>query len=217
MVLSNVGEWEATAEWIEEQSEPDGRHAIQTALNELTKFGYREVRRERLEDGRISTIVEWFHEPRVSRPTENSTVGELDGRITRGSIEHYSLEHYELEHKRRTLVRKPVDDSDPEFERFWSTYPRKSSKGTARRAWGKAISKIDVETIIAGAARYASDPNREDQFTAHPATWLNGERWEDPMLPARESRSDRKVSEVEDVIRRAQQRDLLREGNVIEG
>jgi len=216
MVLSNVGEWEATAEWIEDQSDPDGRHAIQTALNELTRFGYREVRRERLDDGCITTIVEWFHEPRLSRPTENPTVGKPDGRKTRGSIEHYSLEHYEVEDKKRTLVRKPVDDSDPDFERFWATYPRKSAKGTARRAWGKAISKIDGDTIIAGAARYASDPNREETFTAHPATWLNGERWEDPMLPSRDTRSDRKSSEVEDVIRRAQQRDAIGERNVIE-
>jgi hypothetical protein len=76
---------------------------------------------------------------------------------------------------------------------------------------------VSVDTIIAGAARYASDPNREDAFTAHPATWLNAERWDDPMLPARDSRSDRKVSEVQDVIRRARERDISGERKAVEG
>lgn len=211
MVLSNVGEWQATAEWIEEQSEPDGRHAIQTALNELTECGYRAVRRERLDDGRIATIVDWFHEPQVSRSTENPTIGKLDDQKTCASLEHYSLEHHDLEHQGRTLVRKPVNDDDPQFEQFWSMYPRKSAKGTARRAWSKAITKTDPQTIIAAASRYADDPNREPTFTAHAATWLNGERWDDDMLPARDSKGERKVSEVADMIRRAAERDAVRE------
>lgn len=211
MVLSNVGEWQATAEWIEEQSEPDGRHAIQTALNELTECGYRAVRRERLDDGRIATIVDWFHEPQVSRSTENPTIGKLDDQETRASLEHYSLEHHDLEHQGRTLVRKPVNDDDPQFEQFWSMYPRKSAKGTARRAWSKAITKTDPQTIIAAASRYADDPNREPTFTAHAATWLNGERWDDDMLPARDSKGERKVSEVAEMIRRAAERDAVRE------
>jgi hypothetical protein len=206
MVLSNVGEWQATAEWIEEQSVPDGRHAIQTALNELSEYGYREVRRERLDDGRIGTVVDWFHEPRITRPTENLTVGKPDRQESGGSIEHYSLEHHDLEHHEQTLVQKPVDP-DHRFDQFWQVYPRKTAKGSARRAWMKAMRVVDPITVIAAALRYRDDPNREDTYTAHPATWLNGERWLDDPLPARESRSDRKVSEVQDVIRRAAERD----------
>lgn len=111
----------------------------------------------------------------------------------------------------RTRMRKPVNDDDPQFEQFWSMYPRKSAKGTARRAWSKAITKTDPQTIIAAASRYADDPNREPTFTAHAATWLNGERWDDDMLPARDSKGERKVSEVADMIRRAAERDAVRE------
>ena len=211
MVLSNVGEWQATAEWIEEQSEPDGRHAVQSALNELTEFGYRSVRKERLDDGRIATIVDWYHEPQVSRPTGNPTVGNPDRRETRASIEDHSLEHYELEDKKRSIVRKPVDDHDENFAAFWAAYPRKVAKGSARKAWSRAVLAADPSVIVAGAVRYASDPNREEAFTAHPSTWLNGERWLDDPVPNRDSRSDRKVSEIEEMIRRAAQRDAGRE------
>lgn len=110
----------------------------------------------------------------------------------------------------RALMRKPIDDRDPDFERFWDVYPRKSAKGTARRAWSKAILKADPRQIIEAANAYARDPNREAPFTAHAATWLNGERWLDEPLPSRESRSDRKMSEVENMIRRAAERDALK-------
>ena len=108
-------------------------------------------------------------------------------------------------------MRKPINDCDPDFERFWTAYPRKSAKGTARRAWSKAILRADPQQIVAGAERYASDPNREPPFTAHAATWLNGERWLDDPLPARDSRPDRKMGEVETMIRRAAERDSIGE------
>ena len=106
----------------------------------------------------------------------------------------------------RTRVRKPVDP-DPHFEEFWRTYPRKAAKGAARRAWAKAVRISDPGQIIEAASRYAQDPNRDESFTAHPATWLNGERWLDSSLPARETTADRRVHDVMDVIGRAAARD----------
>lgn len=75
------------------------------------------------------------------------------------------------------------------FEEFWSAYPRHSAKGNARKAWQAAVRRAGgVDVIVEGAARYAADPNRDDRFTAHAATWLNGERWLDPPLPSRTGR-----------------------------
>ena len=51
------------------------------------------------------------------------------------------------------------------------------------KAWVKAIKKTTPEIIIEGADRYSKDPNRDPSFTAHPATWLNGDRWLDSPLP----------------------------------
>lgn len=71
------------------------------------------------------------------------------------------------------------------FQIFWETYPRKVGKAAAERAFRKAVAVVDPVVIIEGAVRYASDPNREDQFTAHPTTWLNAGRWDDEALPSR--------------------------------
>lgn len=75
-----------------------------------------------------------------------------------------------------------------DFDRFWSAYPRRVGKKAAYVAWTKAVTEADPETIIAGALRYANDPNRDDTFTAHPQTWLRAGRWDDEPLPARTAR-----------------------------
>lgn len=77
------------------------------------------------------------------------------------------------------------------FGRFWETYPRRVGKKAAAAAFGRAVKRSDAETIVAGAARYAADPNREDAFTAHPTTWLNRDGWEDAPLPARRGNGPR--------------------------
>jgi len=76
------------------------------------------------------------------------------------------------------------------FEEFYAAYPRKSGKGAARAAYVKALRKVDAQTVIDGATRYADDPNREPgQWTKHPTTWLNSECWDDEPLPVRRSSS----------------------------
>ena len=71
------------------------------------------------------------------------------------------------------------------FDEFWQAYPRKAGKRVAREAYEQAIREADPAVILAGAKRYAADPNREAQFTPHPTTWLRQGRWEDDPLPPR--------------------------------
>jgi hypothetical protein len=79
---------------------------------------------------------------------------------------------------------------DLAWRAFWDAYPRKVGKRAARQAWDKALRRgVDPAAIVAGARRYAADPNRDDQYTAHPTTWLNGDRWEDEPEPARQARA----------------------------
>jgi hypothetical protein len=91
---------------------------------------------------------------------------------------------------------KPLDEpsDEPEevltlkssaaFDYFWELYPRKVGRLKAEAAFAAAVKKgADPAHIAAGASRYASDPNRVDQFTAHPTTWLNRGGWMDDPLP----------------------------------
>ena len=78
----------------------------------------------------------------------------------------------------RTLDQNAKNDTEQAFEQFWSAYPRKTAKGSAREAFRKALTKSTLPSILAAIERQKprwSDP----KFIPHPATWLNAERWLD--------------------------------------
>lgn len=111
---------------------------------------------------------------------------------------HPSQQPNNLHKKEKKERGKPLSSASDDFENFWIICPRKISKEKARQAYVKALRKADEKTITDGMARYAATRAGEDaQFTAHPATWLNGERWTDQpdlktgMLNAKTSRGDK--------------------------
>ncbi len=71
------------------------------------------------------------------------------------------------------------------FDAFWIEYPRKVSKPAAQKAWRKISPNAELsEAIMAGLRAHLPDlTTREPQYVPHPATWLNGERWNDPVTP----------------------------------
>ena len=70
------------------------------------------------------------------------------------------------------------------FADFWSNYPRKIGKGAALKAYKKALTKTDAETILKAVKGYPWSSERE--FIPHASTWLNAERWtDDTTSPAK--------------------------------
>lgn len=74
----------------------------------------------------------------------------------------------------------PRENTDEEWDRFWSAFPRKESKPAALRAWKAARKRASVDAIMDGLGRWL--PNlalREKQYIPLPATWLNNDKWND--------------------------------------
>lgn len=71
-----------------------------------------------------------------------------------------------------------------DFEAFWSAYPRKDGKASARKAYDRARRKIGHEAIMRAVSAWPFGENvRNGQdFRPHPASWLNGERWNDESV-----------------------------------
>lgn len=84
-----------------------------------------------------------------------------------------------------TRSRAVAVTSDPRFDQWWQVWPRKQARREAERAFAKAMAKIDFAQLMQATIAFAQDPHREDRFTPHGATWLNGERWDDAPLPDR--------------------------------
>jgi hypothetical protein len=76
------------------------------------------------------------------------------------------------------------------FDEFWSLYPRKIAKATARKAWAKlsAEQQLMAAKAIDTHCQYWRAKEIELEFIPHASTWLNGERYEDELIiePRRE-------------------------------
>ena len=72
------------------------------------------------------------------------------------------------------------------FDDWWATYPRKTSKQAARRAYAAAVrGGTSPATLLAGLKAALPDlTDREARFVPYPATWLNGGAWEDEPAAA---------------------------------
>jgi len=81
------------------------------------------------------------------------------------------------------------------FDTFWKAYPKKVSKGYARKVFNqikpseelldKMLSAIAEQV---GAEQWMKDNGR---YIPNPATWLNGERWEDEQGVINEEKRQR--------------------------
>lgn len=77
---------------------------------------------------------------------------------------------------------KPEPDG---FEAFYEAFPKHVGRGQALKAYRSALKIATGEALLTGARRYAASVvGKEPQFVAHPATWLNGQRWLDELSAA---------------------------------
>ena len=99
--------------------------------------------------------------------------------------------------------------SSEAFDTFWQLYPRKVGKDDARKAFIVAAKKADPSLIIAGASRYAADPNMptDKTYIPYPGKWLRGGHWDDEPLPQRQPEAiDRRQQATDDLFAAAARR-----------
>ena len=70
-------------------------------------------------------------------------------------------------------------DFDAKFEQFWSVYPVKKSKKSARLKFVKLKPDIQDKAIANVKTRAKHDPQWLSGYAPHPATYVNGECWDD--------------------------------------
>jgi hypothetical protein len=75
-------------------------------------------------------------------------------------------------------------ESDPDFMQWWRTYPNPQKRPVTYQSWLKATKTVSVAELQALTTRYAEAERRrgtEQQYIPHSSTWLNQERWRDPI------------------------------------
>ena len=84
------------------------------------------------------------------------------------------------------VVQMPNQEPDLsiDFTDFWGMYPRRVAKKDARKAWLKIppTQHSKILTALFEWRRIWMDRG-EIEYIPYPASWLNGERWEDEYPP----------------------------------
>ena len=71
---------------------------------------------------------------------------------------------------------------DPGFNEFWDRYDKKVSKKDAKRAWSKLNKRQRLEILNDDIIERYKESTPDKQYRLHPATWLNGEHWDDEII-----------------------------------
>lgn len=81
----------------------------------------------------------------------------------------------------------PLSDAEvlERFERFWGRYPRPAGKPAARKAFKSRVKTHEqLRAVQAGFVRWEEfwrENSTPENFVPYPATWLNQERYHDPV------------------------------------
>jgi hypothetical protein len=95
----------------------------------------------------------------------------------------------------------PTEVGAERFQEFWSAYPNKTARKVCLAKWKARKLDAGADAIIADVKRKASEDRRWlDGFVPNPETYLNQDRWDDPIQPRRATSAS---DDVEDFMRGA--------------
>jgi hypothetical protein len=86
-------------------------------------------------------------------------------------------------------VRKPKTHFiSPHFDAWWMYYPKKVGKKACVAIWNnKGLDRIALDLNYDTANRVANDQQWIDGYAPNPQTYLNGERWNDDIIPIKQA------------------------------
>lgn len=143
-------------------------------LKQLTECGYLTVAQEK-EHGRFAHNVYTLLDMVVPCPIVSDTEDSGHGEMVSTSNSSKSNKN-----KKKNSNTK---GSTSGFGDFWTVYPKKKAKEAAKKAWDKLRPDEELRSIILQAVQaQINNPDWKKaggQYIPHPASWLNGRRWED--------------------------------------
>ena len=130
--------------------------------------------------------------PIIDKGMERAESGSRGGKAAKhrkGSLEATFGTNESEKDKEKDMEQEEDKDKDVEsmFAEFWSAYPRKDAKKSARKVFLRIVNDADdpddllaqILDAITLAKRSYQWQKDDGQFIPLPATWLNQERWED--------------------------------------
>jgi len=170
----------------------EGRDAIRTAFAELENACYVRRSKERNESNQWQTITEISDQP-MGLPPDLPTPDNQAPETRLSGDQALRAKNLEQEPGQRPPLPPKggeVEVLDAGFEAFYAAYPRKAGKPNALKAWKGAMKRgITVEQITTGLAAWLPywEAKGEPDKVPHPSTFLNQDRFNDPVPAVRKS------------------------------
>ena len=132
-----------------------------------------------------------------------SSVGQAETANLRSSIPSQAKPCQE-EKKEKTLP--PAALALDGFEDFWAVYSRRDARKSAEKAWPAALKAVggDPSILVQAAKAYSRQfvlRQKDKKWQALPASWLNGERWNDSAAKV-EINTPAPVEPMQETLRR---------------
>ena len=209
-LLGKPDHWEVSTHHLINQTKEcigkaSGRDAIRGVIRELELAGYLQISLERTEGGEFGGR---------SYTVSESPATDYPGPVEPSPV-NPPLVSTDVQQGLNKAVRteKPMvrEDLLGGFERFYKLYPRKQNPQAAKQAWKKLAPSADLqEQILTALAKQATSIDwlkSGGQFIPHPASWLNGRRWEDELPAACAKQSNYtdldKIDHTEGLVRQS--------------
>ena len=180
-MLSMPDEWKFSVAGLNTILPNDGKARIEASVKSLQNASYLSISRERSKRGKLGAVV-WVvsDSPQPGLPdAENQDMDSPQPGLP--DAVHPDPEN--RDYNKITKLKISISPSQSRFDEFWAAYPKHRGKKDAQKAF-KKVKPSDVDKILSALEaqkRAWNDP----QFIPYPATWLNGERWEDEIQPQR--------------------------------
>jgi DNA-binding transcriptional regulator YhcF (GntR family) len=141
------------------------KDSVIRAIKSLEEMGLAEVERRKIEGVNL---------PNIYHLNLRGVVADSD----QGVVAH--SEDGSRSQRLKPIIEPITRDSIVGFEKFWLACPRRIGKEAARKAYEKARKTTSDSELLEGMRRYAATrAGQDEQYTVHPATWLNQGRWAD--------------------------------------
>lgn len=185
LVLSLPDNWSYSVEGLASLC-VEGLTSVETGLKELKRYGYLRVDKIPPNDkngGRFQYVYNIFEK---STNTDYSPLILGVGNLGLENLGEENLPLYKVLNN-QVLNNTPYSPPEPnpkteDFNKFWAAYPKKVDKQNALKAFKKI--KVPVDVLLKALEEHKKQPDwlkDKGKFIPHPATWLNGKRWEDEI------------------------------------
>lgn len=221
-LLGKPDNWRVSVEYLSQQtnesSKKTGKQGIYSLLDELIEVGYVVRSDKQAHDEKTGFLLGYDYtvydspckaqpyndEPCMAKPDKvkpckaNRTLISIDTKQV--------LNETSIDTKQVLNLSKERETQKEWFDSFWAQYPNKTAKQSAVKAWDKLkLTESLYQQIMVAVSKQKLWQQWQEGYIPHPATWLNGKRWEDAE-PVRKSNNSPANSDFSQYIREASER-----------